>query len=150
MNQAARDFEPAAHPAGIGSDEILRAIANPHHVEQTLGALAPLPARHPVELAIDVDIFPSGEVEIGGHRLWNHADFFPHPGRMPRNILAGDVRLARGRRQQCSQHAHQRGLAGAIGAEETKHLAALDFEVDPFYSGEAAEALTEVFGRYCC
>src|SRR5207248_9898779 len=50
---------------------------------------------------------------------------------------------AQGRRQ----HPHGRGLAGAVGSEQSEHRARGDVEVDPVERHDVAEALAEAFDR---
>ena len=106
MNQAARDFEPPAHPARVSRDEIVGALGQPDHVQQAMSAFAALAARQAEELAVNVDVLPSGEIEIGGERLRDDADILAHLARMTRDVEAGDERLAAARRYQRRQHPH--------------------------------------------
>ena len=150
MNQAARDFEPAAHPARVSRDQIVGALGQPDHVQQAMSAFAALAARQAEELAVDIDVLPSGEIEIRGERLRDDADILAHLARMTRDVEAGDERLAAARRYQRREHPHHGRLAGAVGAEQSEDLAATDLEVDLVDGGESAEALSQVFGLYCC
>src|SRR5271157_1276446 len=118
MDQSARDLQPAAHTARVRRDQVLGALREPYQLEQPLRALAALPPGHAVELAIDVDILPSGEVEVGSHRLRDDADRFAHAARMAYRVVAGDVGLALGRPEQRGEHPDDRGLAGAVGTEQ--------------------------------
>ncbi len=112
-------------------------------------AFATLTARQSEELAVDIDVLPSGEIEIRGERLRDDADVLAHLARMARDVEAGDERMAAARRDERREHPHDRRLAGAVGAEQSEDLAATDFEVDLVDRGERAEALSQVFGLYC-
>src|SRR5256885_7335956 len=51
-------------------------------------------------------------------------------------LAAGDAVAARGRMVQAAEDVHQRGLAGARGADDGHHLAGLDGEVDVLEQGD--------------
>ena len=68
---------------------------------------------------------------------------------MTRDVESRHERLAVARRQQGGEHPHDGGLAGAVGPEQSKDLAATHLEVDLVDRGETAEALSQVFGLYC-
>ena len=56
----------------------------------------------------------------------------------PLNVISAGLRLERRRNQ-----VEQRGLAGAVGADETQNLSFVHVEVDVRHSGEAAEVLAD-------
>ena len=151
MDQAARDFEPPAHPARIGLHEIVGALGQARPCAIRCCARSRRTRRREiVEAAVDVDVLPSGEVEVGGQRLRNHADRFAHAHRVARDVEAGDETLARGRHDQRRQHPAERGLARAVGSEQAEQFAAPHLEVDVVDGGEVAEALSEFARLYCC
>ena len=49
-------------------------------------------------------------------------------------------------RQVAGQHVEQRGLAGAVGADDRAYLASLDGEVHAGYGLNASETLAEANG----
>src|SRR5690606_3797446 len=71
------------------------------------------------------------------------SDRAPRGERLGEDVVAGDRRRAVGGRQEAGQHAHRRGLAGAVGAEEPHHLARRDPEGDVVHRHEVAVALRE-------
>ena len=150
MDEPARDLQPPAHPARVSLHEIVGALGQAHHVDQVLRPLAPHAPAEIVEAAVDVDILPSGEVEVGGQRLRNHADRFAHAHRIARDVEAGDESLSRGRHDQRRQHPAERGLARAVGSEQAEQLAAPHLEAHVVDGGEFAEAFSEFARLYCC
>ena len=150
MDEPARDLQPPAHPARVCLHEIVGALGQSHHMNQVLRTLAPHAPTEIVEAPVNVDILPSGEVEVGGQRLRNHADRFAHAPRIARDVEAGDEALSRGRHDQRREHPAERGLARAVGSEQTEQLAAAHLEGHVIDGGEFAEAFSEFAGLYCC
>ena len=66
--------------------------------------------------------------------------------RSPRQVVAEHAHRAGGRLGEAEQQADQRGLAGAVGAEEAEGDAARHLEVDVVERGPLAEALAESAG----
>src|SRR5882672_5396866 len=118
MNQCPRDLETAAHSAGIGRDQVVGAVAQADQVKQPPSALMAGPARNIVKGAVNIDILPSREVQIGSQRLRYYPDALADPSRMPGDIVARDGSLAAAGREQSSEHPDQRGFAGAVGTEQ--------------------------------
>ena len=87
-----------------------------------------LVARHAIQLGEDQQVLLDAQLEVAGHRLRNHADRAPDVVGLLHDVEAVDERRARGGRQQRHQHADQRRLAGAVGAEQAEDLAFLDRE----------------------
>src|SRR5260370_41657715 len=100
MNQAARDLEAATHPARVGRYEIVGALGQTDHAEQAMPAFAAFAARQAEELAVNIDVLPSGEIEVRGERLRDDADVFAHLARMARDVAASDEPLATARRYE--------------------------------------------------
>ena len=55
---------------------------------------------------------------------------------------------ARGRVDEAGEHAHGGGLAGAVGPEESQHLAGADLEAHVIDRGECLVAFGQVLGLY--
>src|SRR5206468_8773924 len=91
----------------------------------------------------DDQVFLDAQLEIAGHRLGNDADRFPDAVRLLDDIEAVDERAARGRHEQRRQHPDQRGLAGAIRAEEAEDFSFGDGKRDPLHGREVAEAFDD-------
>ncbi len=57
--------------------------------------------------------------------------------------MTGDPGRALVRPEQCGEHPHGRGLAGAVGSEHAEYGAARDLEIDACQCLGAAERLLE-------
>src|SRR5205807_2281460 len=88
--QAARNFKPAAHAAG----KVLRWSITPldqvHEFQQFLNGTFSLRAANPVELGIDAQVFPHGQIAVAGHRLRDDANAAPGLIRLFANIETVD------------------------------------------------------------
>ena len=82
MDQPTGDFEPPAHPAGIGLHEIVGTLRQPDHVNQMRCAFASYAPGQIVVAAIEVNIFPTGEIDVGGQRLRNYSNRLAHAHRL--------------------------------------------------------------------
>ena len=63
--------------------------------------------------------------------------------RQPQQIDAGEFGRA-ARRQRAHQRAHQRGLAGAVAADQSAHLAGIEFERYVADDGDGADRDAEI------
>ena len=95
------------------------------------GPAHPAPAEadaRPVPVQAEPDEVAPAQRQVRVQRLLlrDVADVRAAPPRFP----AGDPHLARGQRLEPEQHAHQRGLARPVGAEDRDELAGLDVEVE--------------------
>src|SRR5262249_52991779 len=104
--------------------------------------------RHAVQPCLQVQLGTAGEAGISAAALSDVADAFTHPLWLAQQVATGDSRLATAGLEQRGQHAQGRCLAGAIRAEETKHLAAEHGQVhagdgDNIRRSAAAKGLSE-------
>ena len=81
---------------------------------------------------------------------WSACGTTPIRARIAEPSTAGieieDPQFAGGDRRDTADHAHRRGLAGAVRAEEPERLALLDVEVDAVDRDEVAELLAQIAG----
>jgi len=61
-------------------------------------------------------------------------------------VDTADADVARAERQGAGEHLHDRGLAGAVLAEQSQHFAALQFDGDVPDGAAPAEIAAEVIG----
>ena len=80
-----------------------------------------------------------GRVGVDAGVVGHEAGDPPHLLRIVDDGVAADARVAALRRIQRRQDAHRRRLAGAVGADEAEHLAALDAERDVVNGVDAVE-----------
>src|SRR5215472_3773318 len=149
MDQSARYLEPAAHPTRVSRNQIVGALTEPYHFEQAAGAFVPLAPGYIVELAVDVNIFPAREIQVGGQCLRNYSDSFANPSRVTNYIVAGDGGLSGRNGQQRGQHPDQRGLARSVGAQQSEDFATPHLEADAVDRGEATEPLRQLRRLNC-
>src|SRR5205814_1491001 len=88
------------------------------------------------------------DVQLGVERVRLRHDAQPRPyaGTVAHGIHAQHAQGAARCGGDTSDHAHGRGLPGAIRAEEAERLTALDIEVDRVDRGEVCEALGQATG----
>ena len=79
--------------------------------------------------------------ELSGQR-----DQPPDLSRLVDDVAAGDARVPGVRAQQRREHAHGRGLAGAVGPEQRHDRSGVDPQVEVLDGGEFSKALREAFG----
>jgi hypothetical protein len=97
-----------------------------------------------MELAEDPEVFVGGEFRKERDGLGHQAEGAPGGACAGRNrpSVEGDRAGLGG--AQAGGERHQRGLAGAVGAEQTKKFARGDLERDVVKRGDAAEAFGDV------
>src|SRR6266508_4660142 len=127
--QAAGDLAAAVLEAGEGEDPSLPLFA-------ALG-------RHAVDAGEEVQVLDDGEVVVQGELLGHVADPLPHALRAKPAAFAGQLDVPGGRLEEAAEHLDGRGLAGAVGAEETIDLTVAHLEIDARDGREAAEDLAE-------
>ena len=88
-------------------------------------------------------VLATGEIFVERRELSGHRDLGAHLLRRPHQVMAHDAGAALIRTRQRCQHAHQRRLAGAVGAEDGEYHAPRHFEIDAVNGTQIAEALDE-------
>ena len=122
-------------------------VFQPDHLDQLLGALAAFLRVDVKEAAKKIDRLVGVEVAVKVRFLRQITD-----ARLGLHVARRVVEhrdAAACRVQQAKQHLHRGGLAGAVRAQQSEHLAALDLEVDALDGarlGPAPEIL-EHFGQ---
>ena len=89
VEQAARDLEPALHPAGVHAHLLTRAVGQPHHVEQRRGPSRHLRRRHPVEHGVEAQVLLTGEVVVERELLEHETDAVAHGGALGDDVVTG-------------------------------------------------------------
>ena len=145
-DDARRDVETAAHPAGVVLHQSPSGVGEAEGVEEIgrpgLG-LARLPSSLPIRIRFSRPVRSSST-----EASW--------PVRRPRrtssasdDVVAENARLAAIRAEQRRQHPNRRGLAGAVRAEHPVDAPAADREVNSADGLGLAEGLLET-GRLDC
>ena len=143
VHQSARDLQPPPHAAG----ERLRLRAAPlgeiDGLQQLVDVALRCSAGHAVKLGVDAEVLFDREIDVAGHGLRNHAHAVAC---VVRSFATSKplMRRARGDGQQRGHHADQRGLACAVGTQQTEDFALLHGERDVVDRGEVAILLGDV------
>ncbi len=123
VHQAAGDLQAPPHAAGERLGLRIAPLRQVHGLQHIGDVLFAHPARHAVELGVDLQIFFDGQVLVAGQGLGNDADHAAHLVGIFGHVVAADDRLAGGDRNQRGHHADERAFAGAVGAEQAEDLA---------------------------
>ena len=144
VDEAAGDFEAAAHAAGEHFDGFVGPLEEVDFFEELVDDGAAFVAGHAVELGEDGHVFFGGEVKVGSHGLGDDADDFADVVGMACDVDAVDGGLTGGDGDEGGEHADEGGFSGAVGAEESEDFAVVDVEGEGIDGGEVAEAFGEV------
>ena len=110
--------------------------------EHLLDARLDRRTRHPVLMQAESDVSGDGEMRKQRVALEHHVDGTA-VRRNRRKVLAGEQHLPLVGRLEAGEHAQQRGLAAAGGAEQREELAGIDVEAEPIDRGNAGKALRD-------
>ena len=135
--------DPLAQALREAAAEIVGAVSEVDRVEGVPDPL--LRVAQAVEAGEVLEILGHGQPQVEAGVLRHDGDASANlhtPLRFERH--ACDHRAARRRRDQGREHAHRRGLAGAVRTEEAEHLARGDGERDVVDREPAAEPLRQV------
>src|SRR5258708_34954603 len=104
-----------------------------------------------VEVGVDAEIFPDGQIAIAGHGLRNNADAPPRLVGIFAYVIAVNHRGATGDLKQRGHHADQRGFPRAIRSQQSKDFAFRYVKRDTVNSSEVPVALHDIeyFNRFC-
>jgi hypothetical protein len=120
----------------------------PHELEQLARALADLPHAHAVDAAEEVEVLLPCEVRVEADLLRSQADEPLHPGQIPGEARAQDLRVSLGGREQGREHREGGGLSGAVGAQQAEGLPLADLEGEVANRLHRAEAPEEPRGPH--
>ena len=130
-DQAGREVEPAAQAPGVRPDRAPGHVGEVEAVQQLVGALAGLARRQVVQPAEHDQVRPPGEQLVHGRVLSGQPDAVTRPVGVARQVVPGDGGVPGVRAYQRGQDPHDRGLAGAVRAEQSADRAGRYGEVDP-------------------
>jgi len=101
-----------------------------------------------VDAAVEFEVLGHSQVIIEGEFLRHVADILLDPAAFGIDIVALHPGLAGGGQEQAAEHADDRGLARAVGAEKAKDLAVAYAKAHPVDGDEFAETAGELFHDY--
>ncbi len=112
------DVDPAPHTARVVLDLLRGGLREPEGLQE-LGGAAPggllVVAEQPAQ---QDQVLGAGEVLVHRRVLAGEAHPGAHLVRLADDVVAEDMRLAAVRPQECGEHLHGGGLAGAVRAED--------------------------------
>ena len=117
-DEARAEVEPAAHAARVAAHEPVGGVGQAEPLERLLRTAAGLGAAQAVEPADHLEVLAAGERGVDRGELPGQADQRAHARRVAQDVAAEHPRAAGIGPQQRGEHAHERGLAGAVRAEE--------------------------------
>ena len=144
MHEAACDLQAAAHPAREREDGVVRAIGEPDPLKELFRAGPNLRAGHAEEFAVKDEVLARGQALVNRRVLEDDPDLAAHGPGVLADLVAADVGLARGGREQRAEHRDGGGLAGSVGTEEAEDLGLPYLERDVVDRGDLAEVAREV------
>src|SRR5579872_1341198 len=115
MQEPARYFEPALHPAREFFNVVVLAIVQIDELQEVVDALPAQPNRYTIEDAVKFHVLPGGEILVDRWVLKYDAEAFARLVGLGEGIKAVDPELARARRKKGREHLYRRRLAGAVG-----------------------------------
>src|SRR5689334_13244130 len=101
-------------------------------------------SREIIDATVEPDVLADGEILVERELLTHVADAALDPLALGVDIVAGDARRSRRRREEAGEYPDRGRLAGAVGAKEAEHLAGGDVEGDVIDGGEVAKATREL------
>ena len=124
--------------------QAVRHVVDAGALHHCLDALAPLAARHPLDLGDELEIFDDAHVGVERRRLRQIAGAAFGLDRLVEDVEPGDDGVAFRGRHVAGQDPHRRRLAGAVRSEEAEDLPALDAKAHVVHRGHPAVAFREV------
>ena len=123
VQAGAHEFHLAAVAAGEFAHFPVQVGANAHALATGADALVRQPARQAVQVGLEQQVATDAEVEVERDLLEHDADMTQCSSGRAAQRMAGHLDLALVGGEQAGQHLEQRGLAGAVGAEQRNELA---------------------------
>ena len=142
--------EANALPVAFGqfAEKLVSDVGDGTAFRDVIDTLLQLGAGEAFQLADKFEVLGGFHLRIDGRRLGKIANPLLHLERLIEDVEAGDLCGSCRGRHEAGQHAHRRGLARSVGAEESYDLAFGDLKRDLVDSGGACVPFGKVFDRY--
>ncbi len=127
-HQRAGQAELLLHAAGQAAGQARGERTQAGHVHQLAVARRAGRFRHPLEIGIEVEVLLDREILVEAEALRHVADRALHCQRMGRRVHVQHADAAAVRQEQAGGQAHQRRLAGAVGADQAGDHAAMQLQ----------------------
>ena len=123
------DLEPPPLAAAVARDRSFENLREPERADDLADPPARRRRRDIPEARVDLEVAPAAQRAVHDRLLEHDAAHPAGSGRVGHDIDAVEPRAAAGRLDRGRQHAHGRGLAGPVLAEQAEDLARGDLEV---------------------
>ena len=138
-DEARAEVEPAAHATGVAAHDAVAGVAEPKALERVGRAAAGIGAAQAVEPADHLQVLAAGEGAVDRGELAGQTDQRAYARGVAQHVAAEHPGGAGVRPKQRRKHAHERGLARAVRAQEALDGARPDREVDAVERARLAE-----------
>ena len=145
VNDRLREADPLPVAFGELAEELVFYVGDGTALGNVIDTFLQLGSGEAFQLTDEFEVFGGFHLRINGRRLGKIADPLLHFERLLEDVEAGDLRSACRRRHEAGQHAHGRGLPGAVWAEKSDDLSFSDFERDLIDSGGSCVPFGEIF-----
>ena len=146
VDESPGDRQAALHAARKRLNQVARPVTQLHEVEQLHRPAARLGVRQVEVATVDEQVLEHRQLCVERVRLGHHAQAAADARPMVVRVGAKHGQLTARARRHGADHAHGRGLAGAVGTQKTERLTRRDVEVDRVYGCERPEALGQAAG----
>ena len=147
VDQRRGEVEPTPHAAGVGARHPVGRVRERETSEEIVSPSFDLGPRQVRELADQAQVLAAGEVLVDCGVLAGQTDRRPDPLRVLLHVdpqHAGAAAVGGG---QGGEHAHDGGLARAVGPEQAEHLALRHLEGDALDRLDLTEVLHQAVGH---
>ena len=124
-HQRAGEAQLLLHPARQAPRQARSERRKAGHLHQLRVAPGALGARHALQVGVQVEVLPHAQVLVQAEALRHVAQTRLHLERLLRGVEPQHADAPLVGREQSGGEPHQRGLAGAVRADQSHHLAAL-------------------------
>src|SRR5262245_1901462 len=136
MQKRSLQRQALAHPARERRDVVVGSIGQAGAVE---GGINRVPNVETVQLGKESEVLPRGQLWIEVQLVRKQPDPRPQSTTKPSRVVVSVANLTGAGGHERGHHADERGLAGAVRAEEAHDLAAPRRECDARHSATASE-----------
>ena len=139
--QARREIQAAPHTARVGARGAIRSVRQVETLEQLGGAAPGLVPRELEQAPEHLQVLAPGQDLVDGRELPGQPEQLANRGGLAHDVVPEDLCSTLLRREQRGEDPDQRGLSGAVRAEQPEHCPLGHLEVDAGERDRRAEAL---------
>jgi hypothetical protein len=142
MQHAGGERQPLLPAAGQMRGKLLGVFGKLHAHDDLANGIARI--RHFIDAGHQLEILTNGEILVIAEALRHVPDLPANRGCVAHDVEAEAGARAGIRLEQAAQHADGRGLATAVGAEESAYLALRDLQPQVFHDTPRTKALGKI------